>query len=208
MSIDLTQHCPLSLVSVTPTSTVPQPYTEPIGYSFIIDCETAMEHPFEVHFFYMNLQDSGEDIPLLDEPYEIDPLPAGRSEFELEVEMVDHNKIPFDELIHSHGIEIKIKCRDKWVARRGCEVVIAYVDEEEMEKNMPDEILASHLTIANLGVRGAPPRQRANITTTTTRVTACGADQPQQQSGQVRSREETETEEKENGPVIPAQQQN
>jgi hypothetical protein len=146
----------LSIISITPSSTAPQPYSEPLGFHFKVSCLVPMEKNFRIVFYFMNLADPSKDIEL--EDFEIDKLPDGISEFDLDVELMDHNEIPIDELCASHGLEIVFvdaETNAKF-GRRACEIVIAYKDPQEMEENLPDEILAEHLVVKNLGARGAP----------------------------------------------------
>ena len=167
----------------------------------------------------MNLNDSSKDI-LLDS-FELDALPAGPTEFTLDFPMCAVSELPFDELIGSHGIEIKFKYRGEWVARRGCEIVVQYKDEKLMEENMPDEILAEHLLVRAIGIRGPKKVTKASVqdkevenssnntnnnkensATTTTSEAA-----PEKVSGQIRPRNEEEQKEAGNNVPVPSKQE-
>ena len=154
--------CPLQIESIEPVSDGAHSYDTPLGWRFKINVAGGgadSSSSFDVVFQWMALK-SGEEDVLLDE-FEIESLPAGMNEFELEHDMPDLAIIPIEELIASHGIAIRIRYKGEFVAFRGAEVVISYKDPA-MEENLPDEIVAGMLLRRTLPLRGS--RKRAALT--------------------------------------------
>lgn len=163
----------LRLEYVFPVSTAAQPYSESLMWKFHVFCETAMTRPFEVVFALMSLEPGRPDVEL--DVLEIDPLPEGRSVFELEHDMPDIDDMPVLDLIGAHGISIvlryamseedaeRVKSADKiareeiaerhHIAFRGAEIAVEWADKK-YEEEMPDEISAEMLTVKCVGVRG------------------------------------------------------